>query len=295
MRFSEISTGYKFLEGGQVDSDGAIFFSDYALGGVYRLDAAGVTRRWLEDVRGIGGTVLNGDGGLVVSGMDGIWLLDLDTGKRAPILLEVEGQRRGFNDIEGDGHGGFYAGTIDLAARAQQRPPSYGELLHVTPDGRCTILARDIGAANGIGIDADRGMLYLSDTGTGIWRFPLPAPGMVGERALLYPMADSDGLAVDAGGIVWVAAWETGAVVRIDPATREATRYPLPDGQAMTLAFGGPDWRDLYVFGGADVLNPHTPATASIYRARTDHAGRQAAKAAIRPTRDRSEAQPAMH
>ena len=281
MRFTPIATGYKFLEAGRVAEDGALFFSDYGRGGVYRLDTAGDRRCWLANVRGIGGMAFNDDGQLLVSAIDGLWLLDLDADERAPVPLETGGARN-FNDIEADGAGGFYVGTIDLAARAQRLPPAYGELLHVTRDGGCTTVGSGIGAANGIGVDPLHRSLYLSDTGAGIWRFPLHAPGVVGERELLYEMTDSDGLTVDADGNVWVAAWETGSVVRIDPASRSATRYPLPGGQAMTLAFGGADGRELYVFGGSDVLDPEAPAKASIYHANTGNAGVPPAKTSVR-------------
>lgn len=169
MIFERIATGYKFLEAARADEKGALYFSDYARGGIYCRLPDGATRHWLRDMHAIGGMAFNDDGRFILSSAEGLWLFDPATDVREPLLLEVEGERRSFNDIEPDGAGGLYAGTIDLGARGQGIAPRYGELLHLAADRTLTILRRDVGAANGIGLNADRTILYLSDTGTGVW------------------------------------------------------------------------------------------------------------------------------
>lgn len=281
MIFTAIASGFKFLEAGRVDERGRVYFSDYARGGVHRLDGATLDS-WLPQVQGIGGMAFNDDGRLLLSGGDGLWLFDPASGERRPLLLEVEGKRRGFNDVEPDGAGGLYAATIDLEAGPAGRPPRYGELIHLAADGAVTILRRGIGAANGIGIAPDGGTLYLSDTGTGIWRHALTARTAVADATLIHAAPDTDGLEVDAAGNIWTACWQSGQVTRIAARDGAVSTFPLPQGQAMTLAFGGPDLRDLYVFGGADITNADGPAVASLYRARVEVAGQAQGRTSFR-------------
>ena len=294
MQFHEVATGFKFLEAGRAKSDGTLLFSDYARGGIHRLSSTGALEQWANDLRSIGGLVENDDGRLLLTGAGGIWLLDLDNDHRTRVPITLEAQRC-FNDVESDGAGGFYVGTIDLVERAEQRPPAYGELLHVAADGSVNVFARDIGAANGIGIDAERGLLYLSDTGTGVWQFSIPSSGVASDRQLICDLEDSDGLTVDSTGAIWVAGWKSGTINRIDPNSYEITTFRVPAGQAMTLAFGGNDLRDLYVFGGSDVTDPGSPATASIYRASAPSKGVQSSRTSIRTAQANDPMETASH
>lgn len=283
MNFHRVSTGHKFLEAGRVDEDGALFFSDYALGGVHRLDADGSVQRWLPDLRGIGGLALNDDGRLVVSSAEGVWLFDPASGRNHALLREVEGQERSFNDIEPDGQGGLFLGTIDLAARSAGTAPRYGELVHLSTDGSVLVLRRDIGAANGIGLSPDGTSLYLSDTGTGLWRHVLSRSTLTLEPAeLIAEFTDSDGLEVDGDGNIWVACWQSAMVRQFAPDGMPLGDFAIPEGQAMTLSFAGADLSNLYIFAGADVTDPESPATASIYRVEVEAKGRDMAKTSFR-------------
>ena len=59
---------------------------------------------------------------------------------------------------------------------------------------------------------------------------------------------------VDAEGFVWSARWGGGCVVRYDPQGKIERSIELPAQNVTSLAFGGPDYRQLYITtaGGKD-------------------------------------------
>lgn len=271
--FEQLATGFKVLEGGRVDEEGRAWFSDYARGGIYRLEPDGTLHNLFPEALGFGGLALNDDGRLVISGREGISLLDPDAGTRVPLLLEVDGEPRCFNDVEPDGEGGMFAGTIDPLSFTTGAPPRYGELLHIAADRTVTVLRREIKGANGIAIGPDGGLLYLSDTGTGVRRFALSGR-TIGEGVLVAELPDSDGIEVDSSGGLWVARFAAQEVLHLD---KDGTRSTLsiPVGSPMTIAFGGPDLKSLHVFAGSDLAQPDSAPRASVFRTKVDMAGQK--------------------
>jgi sugar lactone lactonase YvrE len=63
-----------------------------------------------------------------------------------------------------------------------------------------------------------------------------------------------DGLCVDAEGGVWLALFGGGAIRRYTPRGDLDAHIPLPVSHPTSLAFGGPDRRDLYVTSAGPLL-----------------------------------------
>lgn len=275
MEFERVVDGFQFVEAPRVDEQDTVYFSDLTGGGYYRRRSGRPVETLLADRMWIGGAVLDGGGGVVCSGKGGLVLVD-DAGVR-PLLTEIEGEPiLAVNDIEGDGRGGLFGGTIDFAAIFERgEVPRSGRFFHLAPSGEVRVLRNDVVVSNGMGFSPDGSLLYHAESTVGIWVWRIGEDGMPHSPALLAQADDCDGLAVDAEGGIWVAFWQAAEIRRYRPdgALERTIRLPFP--HVVSLAFGGPDMRDLYVATGG---NADHPGKGGIVKMRSDIAGLKAAK-----------------
>uniref|UniRef100_H3DQ58 Regucalcin n=1 Tax=Tetraodon nigroviridis TaxID=99883 RepID=H3DQ58_TETNG len=102
-----------------------------------------------------------------------------------------------------------------------------------------------------------------------------PTSGLVGNRRVVYHMEGGeglpDGMAVDVKGRLWVACYNGGRVINIDPAVgvRLQTVF-LPVKKTTSCCFGGPDYGDLYVTSASLGLNQserrEQPLAGNVFR-----------------------------
>ena len=128
------------------------------------------------------------------------------------------------------------------------------------PSGQLRRLPHGTLLANGTGFSPDQKRFYLTDSYRHqILVFDCTA-GMdrLADRQVFATVPPDeglpDGLAVDAEGYVWSARWGGGRVVRYDPRGAIERVIELPARNVTSLAFGGPDYRQLYITtaGGED-------------------------------------------
>src|ERR1019366_3493549 len=108
-----------------------------------------------------------------------------------------------------------------------------------------------------------------SDSPTGaVWVYDVTHERGVKDRRIFarMPAGLPDGLAVDAQGGVWVAAFRAGEVVHFSKDGAVANRIKLPATMVTSLVFGGRDMRDLYVVTADNTDDPNRKGT--IFRAR---------------------------
>lgn len=261
-RFEAIAHGFEFIEAPRVSPDGDIWFSDLSGRGVYRVRPGHEVEAMLPERQWVGGILFDESGHVLCSGRDGIVALDPATGETATLLSEIEGEPViAVNDMEGDGRGGFFAGTIDFVSIFETgRTPSPGKLFHVSVAGDVTVLRRDVFASNGIALSPCGEWLYHSETSRGIWRYPLGADGMPGQGSLIVELPDSDGLAADAQGGLWVACWETGRLLHYDAQGACVHEHTFPQPHIVSLDFGADDPSFLTISTGGNADHPHAGA-----------------------------------
>ncbi len=114
---------------------------------------------------------------------------------------------------------------------------------------------------NGIALSPDQRVLYVADTADGVVRaFDVADDGSLsGERVLSSDVAGADGMAVDAGGHLFVTTGAGVTVLWPDGGTWGTIAVPE---QPANCAFGGDDARTLYV-----------TARTSLYRVALAHPG----------------------
>ncbi len=249
--------GLQFVEAPRVSPQGDLWFSDLTGGGVYRKRPGKAAEVMLPGRMWVGGIMFDRSGQVLCSGKGGIVALDPATGQTTTVLDELDGQPIvAVNDMEGDGRGGFYAGTIDFdAILARGDTPQPGRFFHMSADGTLTTLRSDVFASNGIALSPCGRWLYHSETSKGIWRYPL-ADGLPGEGKLIAPLEDSDGLAVDSQGCLWAACWASGTLLRLSGDGKTMTTMSFGFPHIVSLAFDERDPRRLYVSTGGNADAP---------------------------------------
>lgn len=244
------------LEAPRIDADGTVTYSDVIGGGVYRTQGVLPPDTVLSKRRGIGGHVPHRDGGIVVTGRSVIHV----GGEEQRELLAVDGVH-GFNDLTTDPQGRVLAGALRFSPFTGESPVP-GEVWRIG-GGDPEIVAAGIDWANGIAVTADGERMYVSDTAQGVVKvFELAAGPDAGQVFAPAPRGIPDGMALDEDGGLWVALGD-GGIARFDAAGELDELLDFPSSFASSLAFGGPDRRDVYV----------TTADGNIFRARSEVAG----------------------
>lgn len=225
-----------------------LYWVDIARGRLLRYDPARRASEVFEIGVPVGGLTLQADGGLLLFMARGS-IQRWSSGALTPVVAEIpyESDNR-FNDVIADPEGRVFCGTMTS-------PSHPGRLYRLDRDGSLTVLLDGIGTSNGLGFTPDLKRLYYTDTRQReIYLFDYDrATGGISGRRVFVQVSDlpgegrPDGMTVDADGCVWSARWGGGCIVRYSPDGRELLRIGFPAQCVSCVAFGGEDYRDLYV------------------------------------------------
>ena len=205
------------------------------------------------------GNAFNETGELVFAGTTGLNLWRESGGYHA-LLTEHNGETLNFNDILADPKGRLYAGTWFWGAQEYEK---LGKLYLIDVDGSAAIQDEGIELSNGLGLSPDEKTLYYADsTARKIYAYTVDqASGMLSNRRVFVdvPLTEGipDGLTVDAQGFVWSAQWYGSQIVRYDPDGKVERVIKVPASQVTCMAFGGPDWNELYITTASDDWPTH--------------------------------------
>src|SRR5258708_31597615 len=196
MEFVVVADGFQFVEAPRVDEEGTVYFSDLRGGGYYRRKSGRAIETVLRDRLWIGGAVLDEGGSIICSGKGGLIRVNPDSGAATPILTELDGVPIiAINDIEADGSGGLFGGTVDFAAVFERdEVPDGGRLFYLSREGVVCVLRDGLAVSNGLGFSPDGRMLYHSESTAGLWAYSLGQDGMPGRPDLFAPIAACDSL-----------------------------------------------------------------------------------------------------
>jgi sugar lactone lactonase YvrE len=268
-------------EGPVWDPDaGCLYFVDIERGAVHRYDPATATSRSFQIGTMVGAAALTAARDLVLAVRDGFARLDLDSGQvRAIAAVEADLPDQRMNDGKCDPAGRFWAGTMALDKRR-----GAGALYRLDPDGRVTRMLDGVSISNGLDWSADGRLMYYVDTPTrsiDVFDFDV-ATGTIANRRSLARVEHGegwpDGLTLDADGFIWVALWAGAAVRRYAPDGTLDRLVSIPTTYPTSCAFGGPDFRDLYVTTAATALTPEErlrePLAGGLFRCRPGVPGR---------------------
>lgn len=232
----------------------------------YRPKDGGSYRHWQFD--GFVGSLAECDsGGLVVALVDRVVHFKPEQGvadSRVVVMLENDRPRNRLNDGKPDPWGHFWVGSMQVDEAA----PS-GRLWRISANGDARCVREGIHISNGLAFDQQRGRIYFADSKKRViecaeldqhhlpksWRpFATVATGV------------PDGSAVDAAGCLWNAEWDGRRLTRYTPDGRIDRVVEIPTSRPTCPAFGGADYRSLFVTSASHNL----PAAAL---ANDPHAG----------------------
>lgn len=273
--FQQLANGV-YLEGLSADpATGDVWYSDVIAGGIHRIAPDGAktsfgTRMWT------GGVMMNHDGKVLSSGQGGILWTDPASGATGWLVEGVSG----INEMVYDGRGGLIFGTVDLDNIVQGKEAQPSGLYRLGPDRSVTPLAEGVGFVNGIMLSADGARLFYCQTFDGVYAYDVAADGALSGRTRLLDKFDSDGLAMDADGNLWVTGFQSDHFVRLAPDGTLLDPFAIPSGGATQLRFGGADGRDLWLTGippetADDLKEGRVPAgeRSVLYKGRADRPG----------------------
>ncbi len=143
--------------------------------------------------------------------------------------------------------GTLYFGSMDDSC---ERPT--GSLYRLSVGGRCVPLDSGYVVSNGPAFSPDARTFYHTDTVQGrVYAFDRDASGTLTNRRLFVAIdkegGSPDGTAVDAEGCLWIAMWGGWSVRRYSPAGELLSQIHLPCAHVTKVAFGGPDYSDVFV------------------------------------------------
>ncbi len=151
------------------------------------------------------------------------------------------------NDAKVDPTGRLWFGSKD--DRDQE---ASGALYSLDSSGRVRRHDDGYQVTNGPAFSPEGDWLYHTDSGRGlVYRFPLGADGMLGERSIFIQFEQGwgapDGMTTDAEGYLWIAHWGGGRVSRFDPNGQLDRSIALPATNITSCTFAGPRLDRMFV------------------------------------------------
>ncbi|MFN2465341.1 MAG: SMP-30/gluconolactonase/LRE family protein [Candidatus Dormibacteria bacterium] len=229
--------------------DGRLWFSDMALGSVSTLGVDGTLEKIFDVPGRPSGLGWRPDGTLLVVSMEQRKLLAWRDGALSEVADLGAHATFHANDMVVDAKGRAYIGNFgfDFAHGEEPRPTS---LVRVDPDGRVSVAADDVVFPNGTVISPDGRTMILAETyRERLTAFDIDDDGGLSNRRVFAQLDgfSPDGICLDAEGAVWVAAANTGEVIRVGADGEIVQRVPTGMRRAVACMLGGEDRRTLFI------------------------------------------------
>ncbi len=235
-----VGEGYTFTEGPACDAHGNLYFTDVFRSKIYRLDAEGKPEVFVDQSFGTNGLEFGPDGRLYgcQNGKKRIVTYD-SSGKDTAIAEDVNS-----NDLIVTKTGGVYF-----------TDPGHHQVWYIPPKGENRVVDTGLKYPNGLALSPDESALVVVDMNDKhLFTFRIEADGSLSMKQPFYTMqsiktkktSGGDGMAVDSAGRVYATS-EAGLQI-FDTQGRLIGVVEKPQvAWLANVAFGGPDFKTLYV------------------------------------------------
>jgi sugar lactone lactonase YvrE len=238
----------------------ALYWVDSARGIVYRMAYSSRKTRKYRLPQTVGAVVLHTDSSVLVTLKDRIAVLDLRCGALKTLCrLENDRFENRLNDAKCDRRGRLWFGSYYMPFPKQPAAALY--VLDL--DLKVTRVLSGVTISNGLCWSADDATMYYVDSFTRevvAFDYEL-ASGILSHRRCVIRFADSyglpDGMTIDREDRLWIALFNGGRVVQVDPGTGAILReIHLPASEVTSCAFGGPRLDELFISTAGYRLSP---------------------------------------
>ena len=193
----------------------------------------------------VGCVALCNNGNKLLAMEDGIYKLQPNN-IISPINHRKPISGRRFNDGKVGPDNRFYVGTIELSGN--------GELYCLDQKLKLKSILTGVKASNGLAWSLDKRKLYYCDTLTyciDVFDFD-EERGTISNRKTLLRLIENDGkpdgMTIDSQGMLWIALWGTGRVIRVNPSNSDVIEaVKLPVKSVSSCTFAGDDLKSLIV------------------------------------------------
>jgi sugar lactone lactonase YvrE len=245
---------------------------------LHRYNLAKDEHQYLQFAEEIGCFAFRENGGFILAMRSGFYLLE---GWNTDLTFIADPESdlpiSRFNDGRCDAIGRFFAGTYyspkDWAA---------ANLWCLDEQKSVSKIHSGLLTTNGVAFSPDSKIIYFSDTPKHcIYRAEYDLQtGTVAEPEVFYQFPHGngrpDGASVDVEGCYWVALYEGGRIVKINPAGKIEDEISVPARCPTMVAFGGEDLTRLFVTSVGerpDDEREHYPHSGDIFKIDVDIAG----------------------
>ncbi|XP_023554863.1 regucalcin-like [Octodon degus] len=172
------------------------------------------------------------------------------------VLAQVDQDKKNnpFNDRKVDPAGRYFAGTMAEETASAVLEQHQGALYSLFPDHHVKKYFDQVDISNGLDWSLDHKIFYYIHSlsySVDAFDYYLQT-GQISKRRSVYKLEKDehipDGMCTDAEGKLWVACYNRGRVIPLDPVTgKRLQTVKLPVEKTTSCCFGGKDYSEMYV------------------------------------------------
>lgn len=215
---------------------------------VYQISLASGEVKTFRTDGAVGCALLTAEGSIVAAAKNGLYRIDIDSGKSEFLVQLNEEEQLRYNDGALDAKGRILVGTMGYGALQP-----YRGCLYSWDGSQKKILVEGTTISNGIAFSKDSAKMYFVDTPTkkvGCYTYDLET-GSAQFARYAVEIVDAgvpDGICMDDEGMLWVAQWGGAKVSRWNPETGEKLdEIPMPCKNVSSCCLGGAKRDTLFV------------------------------------------------
>ncbi|MEG3969012.1 SMP-30/gluconolactonase/LRE family protein [Microcoleus sp. T2B6] len=272
-KLEKVASDFQFIEGPIWHPDGFLLFSDIPANIIYKFGSNQQVEVFRRPSGKANGNTLDKENRLLTAEHENRRVSRTEKdGKVITLADRYEGKRLNSpNDLVVKSDGSIYFTDPSYGVSKDQEELGFYGVYRLTPDGKLTLLVKDLVLPNGIAFSPDEQKLYVNNSESGyIAVFDVKPDGTVTNEQLFAELKDAsqggvpDGLKVDVEGNVYSTG--PGGVWIFSPDGKLLGKISVPE-TATNLAWGESDRKTLYITG-----------STSLYRIRLKIAGVRAGK-----------------
>lgn len=260
------------------DRSQTLFWIDVLEGRVFNFNPISQENSELELGKHVGAIALTETNKILAAARDEIVSIDLSNSSITSLIQVIDNERFRFNDGRVDARGRFVIGSMGYEPK-----PGTAALYSFTFPQSIDTIIESVGLSNGLCWSQDNNKFFYIDTLTSQiaeYSYDLET-GKVSRRKSLITFEKSDGspdgMTIDREGNLWVAFWGGGCVRRISANGKIIGTYKLPVSRVTSAAFGGQDFKQLFITTASYLLSDeelaHEPLAGSLFVLETDTQG----------------------